>query len=182
MKCAARMADEILRELYSAEEVRERIDELVDRLYQFYADSPSVFIVIAEGAKRFAEILVERHALRNVNPELVTLRAHRTEGTSLGSVQVEAMDPTVFEERDVLIIDDIADEGRTLEAVGTLVEEGEPRSVRTAVLVDKSERRKVDLNLNYVGFGVKSGWVVGLGMDLDGRYRDLDYIAIIEGT
>ena len=64
----------------------------------------------------------------------------------------------------------------------SLVQEGEPRSQRVAVLVSKLSRRKVDIPLDYVGFQVDDGWVVGFGMDLDERYRDLDYLAVAAGA
>lgn len=171
-----------LRELYSAEEVRDRIEGLVERLYRDYADCPVMFVVIAEGARRFADQLVTGLRERNVSPEVAFLRASRTRGSDLGEVQVEAVSPELFEDRDVLVIDDIADEGRTLEAVCGVVAEGEPRSVRVAVLVSKTSRRKVDISVDYTGFSVNTGWVVGFGMDLDGIYRDLDHLAIVEGV
>jgi hypoxanthine phosphoribosyltransferase len=79
----------------------------------------------------------------------------------------------------VLVIDDIADEGVTLRAVLDLVAMAETRSIRTAVLVDKREHRTHPLALDYVGFEVESGWVVGYGMDLNGEYRDLDWIGVL---
>jgi hypoxanthine phosphoribosyltransferase len=171
-----------LTELYSAEEVQRRIEELVDRLYRDYADCPVTFLVIAEGARRFAERLVEALQARKVTLDVVTLRARRTHGTELGEVEIEAVDPSCFEDRDVLVVDDIADEGRTLQAVLSLLEEGEPRSVRVAVLVSKHAGRKVAVPLDYVGFDVEDGWVVGFGMDLDGRFRELNYLALAEGS
>ncbi len=174
--------DHELREIVSAEAVKARIKELGDRLYRDYADTPAVFVVIAEGARRFADTLVHGLVSRNVQPEVIFLRAWRTAGSTLGEVQVQGVDPVAFEDRDVLILDDIADEGRTLEAVSAVVEEGEPRSQRVAVLVSKLSRRKVDIPLDYVGFEVEDGWVVGFGMDLDERYRDLDYLAVADGV
>ena len=79
-------------------------------------------------------------------------------------------------------LDDIADEGRTLEAVTERVRAGGPRSLRTAVLVSKLSRRRVPLELDHVGFEVARGWVVGYGMDLDDAYRDLDWLGVVEGT
>ena len=169
-----------LRELYSSERVRGRIEERVERLYRDYADSPGTILVIADGAQRFADRLVEGLRARNVNPDLVVLRARRTHGTTLGEVEIDALDPSQFEGRDLLVVDDIADEGRTLEAVLALIEEGEPRSVRVAVLVSKHAGRKVAIPLDYVGFDVEDGWVVGFGMDLDGRFRELDSLALVE--
>ena len=171
-----------LRELYTPAEVRARVDELIERLYRDYSDSPATFVVITEGGRRFAERLVEGLARRNVTPEVVSVQARRTHGSTLGEVQVESVDPSVFEDRDVLIVDDIADEGRTLEAVMALIEEGEPRSLQVAVLVSKRERRKVRVALRYIGFNVEAGWIVGFGMDLDGRFRDLDGLAVVKGV
>jgi hypoxanthine phosphoribosyltransferase len=170
-----------LRELYSAEEVQRRIEGIIGRLYRDYADSPVTFLVIAEGARRFAEHLIDALRARDVSIEVVTLRARRTRGAELGQVEIEAVDPSCFEDRDVLVVDDIADEGRTLQAVLSLLEEGEPRSVRVAVLVSKHAGRKVAVPLDYVGFDVEDGWVVGFGMDLDGRFRELDSLALVEG-
>jgi hypoxanthine phosphoribosyltransferase len=170
-----------VREIYSAEEVRTRIDALVERLYRDYADSPVTFLVIAQGARPFARSLALGLRSRKVNPEIVELRAWRTRGTALGEVEIEAIDPSRFEDLDVLVVDDIADEGKTLQAVLSLLEEGEPRSVRVAVLVSKHAGRKVAVPLDYVGFEGEDGWVVGFGMDLNGRYRDLDGLALAEG-
>jgi hypoxanthine phosphoribosyltransferase len=171
-----------LRELYSAADVRTRIAELADELYRAFAGRPVLFVAIAEGALRFTHALTERLRERDVDPEVLVLRATRTAGTELIEVELDAPDPTVFRGRDVLILDDIADEGRTLHAVSRLVHSGGPESVRIAVLVSKTERRELALQLDYVGFEVESGWVLGFGMDLDGRYRDLDYLAIAEGS
>jgi hypoxanthine phosphoribosyltransferase len=63
--------------------------------------------------------------------------------------------------------------------VQELVAEAEPRSLRSAVLVDKRESRREPLSLDYVGFVVERGWVVGFGMDLDGRYRELDFVGVV---
>lgn len=154
--------------------------EIADRLYRDYADSPLTFLCIDEGARRFVEVLTERLERGNVRFEVHYVRATRTRGTTSGEVQVDAFDPSVLEDRDVLVVDDIADEGATLRAVLELVELAETRTVRTAVLVDKHERRSQPLRLDYVGFEVESGWVVGFGMDVDGEFRDLDEIGVVE--
>ena len=99
-----------------------------------------------------------------------------------GEVEVERRGTSVLRDRYVIGIGDIADEGRTLAAVMELVRSGAPASVRAAVLVSKFGRRRVPLELDYVGFELSDGWVVGHGMDLDGVYRDLDHLAIVEGT
>ena len=165
--------------LFTEAEIEARIGELSARIYRDYADSPLIIVCIAEGALRFVDALVEAVEPRGLHPERLTVRARRTEGTTLGPVQVDAFDAESLEDRDVLVVDDIADEGTTLRAVLDLVSMAEPRSVRTAVLVDKRERRTEPLALDYVGFEVESGWVIGYGMDVDGEYRDLDWIGVL---
>ena len=165
--------------LFTEAEIEARIGELSVRIYRDYADSPLIVVCIAEGAIRFVDALLEAVEPRGLCPERLTVRARRTEGTVLGPVQVDAFDAESLEDRDVLVVDDIADEGTTLRAVLDLVSMAEPRSVKTAVLVDKRERRVEPLDLDYVGFEVESGWVIGYGMDVDGEYRDLDWIGVL---
>jgi hypoxanthine phosphoribosyltransferase len=178
MTAAERGPRDRLERVFSEKQVRERIEELVDQLHRAYENRNLLIVVIAEGARRFAEALVDGLEERLLLPSVHYVHASRTRGTELVQVQLESVDPTQFEDRDVLVVDDIADEGRTLEAVLGVVNEGEPRTVDVAVLVSKRERRCVELEIRYVGFEVERGWVVGYGMDLDGRYRELDYIAI----
>jgi hypoxanthine phosphoribosyltransferase len=171
---------EALLTLYSADQVRARIVALVDEIARAYRGRLPLFVVIAEGARRFAAELSAGLERREAAPDTLVLRASRTRGTALGPVELEAPDAAAFAERDVLVIDDIADEGRTLERVIEHVESGAPRSLRVAVLVNKTARRAVRVPIDWSGFEVKDGWVVGFGMDLDGRYRDLDEISVIE--
>jgi len=175
-------AEPVLERVFSEAEIEARIDALASELHRSYANRNLLMVVIAEGARRFADALVDGLEARWMLPEVLCVRASRTRGTELTSVQVEHVDPRSFENRDVLIVDDIADEGRTLDAVTQLVREGEPRSLEAAVLISKAHRRRVELDIRFVGFELERGWAVGFGMDLDGRYRDLDYIAILKGS
>ena len=168
-----------VRPVYSREEVETRLDELAARLYRDYADSPLSIVCIAEGARRFVEALTERLTGRGLVPEVHMVRARRTEGSELSAVQVDAFDPSALEERDVLVVDDIIDEGATIRAVLELVGLAEPRTVRTAVLVDKLERPREVASPDYVGFEIERGWVVGFGMDLNGEFRDLEEIGVV---
>ncbi|MFQ5512811.1 MAG: phosphoribosyltransferase [Myxococcota bacterium] len=170
-----------LRELHSSREVAERIDRLAERIFGDYRGRPIVCVIIEEGARVFAEKLLERLNGLGMQTERVFVRAHRTHGSSLLPIKLEPMDPALFHARDVLLLDDIADEGRTLAAILAQVRAGGPGSVRIAVLVSKHGRRRVDLEIAYSVFEVEKGWVVGFGMDLEGHYRELDHLAVIEG-
>jgi len=165
--------------LFSAESVRTRIAELAAQLARDYAHSPLALVCILEGARRFADALVRELAAHRITPERIDVRARRTQGMRLDPVQIEGFEPERLGGRDALVVDDIADEGATLRAVLDIAALGEPRSLRCAVLVDKRERRTAAVTPDYAGFVVASGWVIGFGMDLDGAYRELDYIAVL---
>ncbi len=169
-----------LREIVSAERVRARVADLVAELGRDYAEGRLTFVVIAEGARRFAEALLAGLRARGLRPEVHVLRVRRTRGRRLEDVRLDPDRAPDVLDRDVLVVDDIVDEGRTLEVVLERIERGGPRSLRVAVLVSKLARRIVPVDLDYVGFEVDDGWVVGLGMDLDGAYRELDHIALAE--
>lgn len=81
--------------------------------------------------------------------------------------------------RDVVIVEDVVDTGRTLAELKGMLEARGPRSVRTCALLDKRERREVPVDVDYVGFTIPDGFVVGYGLDLTGLHRNLPYIATV---
>ncbi len=168
-----------LEELVAADRVRARISELAEQMARDFDGAPFVIVRIDEGARRFVEALAKQLEDRGVAPEVRPIRVRRTRGMALLDVQVAAFDPDVFEGRDVLVVDDIADEGETLRAVLDLLAGVETRSVRTAVLVAKRTARRAPIPLDYVGFEIEGGWVVGFGMDFEGSYRELDSISVV---
>lgn len=168
-----------LRELVAADQVQVRISELAEQMARDFDGAPFVIARIDEGARRFVEALARQLEHRGIAPEVQPIRVRRTRGMALLDVEVDAFDADVFEGRDVLVVDDIADEGETLRAVLDLLSAVEARSVRTAVLVDKRTSRRAPIPLDYVGFEVEDGWVVGFGMDFEGAYRELDTISVV---
>lgn len=177
----------VLREVVSAERVRARIEELAGAIARDFGGASPLFVVIAEGARRFAAAIEtrvrERREFKSVKRiDSLVVRARRTEGQELSDVRLDDFDAARCSTRDVLVLDDIADEGRTLAVVIERVRAAKPHSLRVAVLVNKTARCRVALKLDYVGFEIPDGWIVGFGMDLDGRYRELDHLAVVEGT
>jgi len=83
-------------------------------------------------------------------------------------------------DRHVLIVDDIVDTGLTLGALKRMLEARRPRSVRTCVLLDKAGRRETDVTIDYLGFTIPNVFVVGYGLDYDGLYRNLPYVAALD--
>ena len=169
-----------LRVVHSASEVALRIEALADEIAARHRGRELVLVAIAEGAWRFAERLESGLRARGVAPELLSVRVRRSAGgTALGDLIAEPLDPRTVAGRAVLIVDDIADEGLTLREIERQVERAGATRVERAVLVSKLARRKVPLALDYVGFELADGWIVGFGMDLDGAYRELDYLALL---
>jgi hypoxanthine phosphoribosyltransferase len=172
-----------LRELFAARAVEERIAAVAEEIARALGGGAApILVVIAEGARRFASALRTRLAALGVCADETVVRARRSAGLELRPVELGELDPAALAGRDVVVVDDIADEGRTLEAVCARVRAAAPRSLRTAVLVSKLSRRRVALPLDHVGFEVARGWVVGFGMDLDGALRELDWIGVVEGS
>lgn len=175
-----------VRELIAADRVRARIAELGALLARDLADDvqatglPPLFLVIAEGARRFADALIAAAAPHGLVAEALVVRARRTEGQELVAVAIEPFDERRCHGRAVVLVDDIADEGRTLEALRARVTAARPASLRTAVLVSKHARRRAQIPLDWVGFEVADGWIVGYGMDLDGKLRELDWLGVVE--
>lgn len=161
--------------LFDAEQVEARLDEIASELYRDFAGGPLAMLCVADGARRFAGALTERLGGRGVRCDVQHVGTRRSDGAA-GPLQVDGFDAAALEDRDVLVVADVADRGTTLRAVLELVELGEARSVRTAVLVDKRARR-AGLRLDYTAFEVERGWVVGYGMEIEGELGDLDEIA-----
>jgi hypoxanthine phosphoribosyltransferase len=87
-----------------------------------------------------------------------------------------------IEDRDVVIVEDIIDTGRTVSYLKRNLETRHPRSVRLCALLDKIERRDVDVDIHYLGFTIPDLFVVGYGLDHDGLYRNLPYIAAMDAA
>jgi len=170
--------DTRLRTLFTAEQVRSRIDAITGRIARDYRQTEPLLVVVESGARRFAERILAGLDGSVPGVSVTSLRAKRTRGMELRDVVLSEVEPGVFAGRDVLVVDDIIDEGRTLRAVLDHIRGESPRSVRVAVLVRKTATRRESLVPDYVGFEVEDGWILGYGMDLDGRYRELDYLAV----
>jgi hypoxanthine phosphoribosyltransferase len=92
---------------------------------------------------------------------------------------VKDLDESI-KDKDVIIVEDIVDSGRTLSYLMELLQQRGPKSLRLCTLLDKPDRRVVDVNVNYTGFEIPDEFVVGYGLDYDQKYRNLPYIGVVE--
>ena len=167
--------------LFDAATVGARIDALAREIRGALPEEELLLVVIAEGARRFAQALRERLNPEGRGPEPLIVRARRTRGTELRPVEVEAFELDRVRDAAVLLVDDIADEGRTLAAVREELARGHPRSVHVAVLVDKPVRRAAPIELDFIGFEIGDLWVIGYGLDVDGEFRELNELREYRG-
>ena len=163
--------------LFSADKIAETVSELAARIDRDHSNEGVVVVVVLKGAAIFAADLVR--AMRT-ETELAYLTASSyrdgfTPGESLnlrGDLDLDVAG------RDVLIVDDIIDTGRTLSELSALVADRGPRHVATAALIGKTSRRAPDAEPNYHGLEIGEEFIYGYGLDWDERYRDLPFIAL----
>jgi hypoxanthine phosphoribosyltransferase len=117
-----------------------------------------------------------------VTLDFMALSSYADGTTSSGEVRLLKDLDSALEGRHVLIVEDIVDTGLTLQYLQDILAARGPKSVRTACLLSKPSRRKVDVRVEYIGFTIEDHFVVGYGLDLDERYRNLPHIAVVGGS
>jgi hypoxanthine phosphoribosyltransferase len=176
----ASVLDGDVQPLFSAAEIAERIDGLAGAIAAAKLDDLLV-VAILKGSFIFAADLVRALQARGLEPEIdfMFLASYEGEPTSTGKVRVLHDPEGELKARDVLIVDDIFDSGRTLNfAKERLLARGAKR-VLTCVLVDKQVPRAAPIEPDFVGFACPPVFLVGYGMDLRNRYRELPFIGQI---
>lgn len=171
------------RVLFSHDDILRRSHELVRELQQSYCDERPCLIQVIQGARPFAALI--RAGLEGKLP-LYDVRAKSYEGTqSTGEVKISmlaGLDAKAVENRDVVLLEDIVDTGRTIAALREHFMHLGARSVQVVSLLSKPSRRVVDVAVEYIGFEIPDEFVIGFGMDLDERYRDLPDIVVFEAS
>lgn len=165
--------------LLTEEKIRRRIKSLAREIKQAYGDHEFTIISLINGAVMFTADLM-REIDNPVRLDCIRVSSYGLKTKSIGTPQVIYNLTLDIAKRDVLIIDDILDTGKTLKLVRDLVSELKPASVRTCVLLDKKARREVDLEADFVGFEIPDKFVVGYGLDFAERYRNLPGIGVLK--
>ncbi len=173
--------EEFLEEILIPEEaLRQRVAELGAQISQDYKHSEKlVLLCILRGGVMFLTDLIRHLTV----PHMVDFMAVSSYGAgsrqSTGQVRITLDLNTSIEDCDVLIVEDIIDSGRTLASVINLLSARKPRSLAVCTLLDKAERREVEVPLRYVGFTIPNKFVFGYGLDLDELYRNLPFIGVV---
>jgi hypoxanthine phosphoribosyltransferase len=117
-----------------------------------------------------------------VSMDFMSVSSYGSSTKSSGIVRIVKDLDEPLEGKDVLVVEDIVDSGRTVNYLTELFKDRMAKSIRYCTLLDKPERRVVDLDMDYVGFEIPDKFVVGYGMDYDQRYRNLPYIGVVRFT
>ena len=169
---------EEIKELISEEQVNARIKELGEQISKDYAGKSVHLVCILKGACLFMCELAKRIE-GPVSMDFMTVSSYGSGTKSTGVVRIRKDLDDPIKDLHVLIVEDIVDSGRTLAYLGEVFRDRGCASVRTCTLLDKPERRVVDLKVDYTGFEIPDQFVVGYGMDYDQRYRDLPFIGVV---
>lgn len=162
--------------------IARRIHEIVDVIAQDFDDKDFVVIGILKGSFIFLADLVRQFYHHRLQPQ-VDFMILSSYGAGTAPTTMVKVERDVFVDitgKNVLVVDDILDTGRTMQYIKERLKWLEPAMVKTCVLLDKPSRRKVDIQADYVGFLVEDLFVIGYGLDYDGYFRELPYIAVME--
>ena len=171
---------EDIKVLISEEELHKRIGELAKQIYQDYNGEDITFICILKGSIFFTVELAKRMP-NDINFEFIRVSSYHGEN-STGVIKMKVDLQGDIEGKDVIIIEDIIDTGRTLSYLKEYLKSKGPRSLKICSLLDKKERRVVPMEADYVGFDIPDKFVVGYGLDVDEKFRNLPYIGYFENV
>jgi hypoxanthine phosphoribosyltransferase len=168
------------RVLISEAELTRRIGELGADLARDFARERPILVGVLQGAFLFMADLIRAVPI-DLTTDFIGVASYAGAKSS-GQVRIVSDLSVSIEGRHVVIVEDIVDTGLTLSYLKRTLEARHPRSLRVCVLVDKIERRKVDVGIDYVGFTIPNVFVVGYGFDYEGLYRNLPYVAALDGV
>jgi hypoxanthine phosphoribosyltransferase len=161
--------------------LRARIAELGAAIARDYGGQNPVLVGVLQGAFLFMADLIRATPI-DLTTDFIGVSSYGSGTKSSGQVRLVSDLSMAVEDRHVLIVEDIVDTGLTLAYLKRNLEARHPRSVRVCVLADKVERREIDVAVDYVGFTVPNVYVVGYGFDYGGVFRNLPYVAALEGA
>ena len=177
MRKEGKMAEKIT-VLITEEEIDRRVRELAAQISKDYEGRKIRMVGILKGASFFMCELAKRITVP-VSIDFMQVSSYGGATESTGTVRIRKDLDESIEGLDVIIVEDIVDSGRTLAFLGDFLKSKGAKSIRYCTLLDKPERRVVDLKADYAGFEIPDQFVVGYGMDYDQEYRNLPYIGVV---
>ena len=172
---------ESIKVLVPEAEVAKRIEELGKKISEDYAGKQVHLICVLKGGVFFMCELAKRISVP-VSMDFMSVSSYGDGTSSSGVVKIAKDLDESLEGKDVLVVEDIIDSGRTLYYLLDILKKRNPKSMSLCTLLDKPDRRVRDVKVNYVGFEIPDEFVVGYGLDYAQKYRNLPYIGVVEGV
>ena len=165
--------------LLTEREVDERIQAIGEQISKDYAGKQVHLVCVLKGGAFFMCELAKRISVP-VSLDFMSVSSYGSDTKSSGVIRIVKDLDESLKDKDVIVVEDIVDSGRTLSYLLKMLQSRGPRSLALCTLLDKPERRVVDVNVNYTGFQIPDEFVVGYGLDYDQRYRNLPYIGVVK--
>ncbi len=165
--------------LLTEEQIKARVKTIATEIKQAIGEGEFTIVALINGAMMFTADLM-REIDNPVRLDCIRVSSYGAKTKSIGTPQVIYSLTLDIAQRDVLLIDDILDTGKTLKLVSDLINDLKPASLRTCVLLDKKARREVAIEADFVGFEIPDKFVVGYGLDFAERYRNLPGIGVLK--
>lgn len=167
------------RVIISQADIEKRVTALGEQIASDYAHSENLLLLgLLRGSVVFMTDLM-RKIHHPMTLDFMSVSSYSGSESS-GFVRIDSDHKTSIRGWDVILVDDIIDSGFTIRTVKKLLLDREPRSLKVCALLDKPERHKVDVDIDYLGFSIPDYFVVGYGLDIDEKGRNLPYIASVD--
>ena len=172
------MLEDVQQILLDQETVARRVKELGAQITEDYAGREPVLVCILKGAALFTADLC-RHIDLPISLDFMAISSYGSGTSSSGVVRITKDLDSSIENKDVIIVEDIVDSGLTLSYLLAILKSRHPASLSICVLLDKPERREVEVPVRYRGFEIPDHFVVGYGLDYAEKYRNLPYVGVL---
>ncbi len=169
---------ERVEKMLSAEEIAARLDGLAEELYQEFGDEQVEMVCALKGAVVVTVDLAKRMKMP-VTLNFMSVSSYGDGTVSSGNINVKMDLDEDISGKNVLIVEDIIDTGRTLKKLKELLLFRKPKKLKIVTLLDKPDRRQAEISADFVGFEIPDAFVVGYGLDYAQRYRNLDYVGVV---
>jgi len=170
---------EHVRVMLSEEAVNKRIQQIGEEISKDYAGKQIHLVCVLKGGSFFMCELAKRITVP-VSLDFMSVSSYGSSTKSSGVVKIIKDLDEPLKDKEVIVVEDIVDSGRTLSYLLEILQSRKPKSLRLCTLLDKPQRRVTNVTVDYTGFEIPDEFVVGYGLDYNQRYRNLPYIGVVE--
>jgi hypoxanthine phosphoribosyltransferase len=165
--------------MISETDIKKRVKKIAEEIESDFNNEPIVLIVVLKGSFVFAADLI-REMKGDIKVDFISVSSYGNDTETTGKVRLlKDLDANITNQN-VVVVEDIIDSGLTLNFLRGHLQTHNPKEIKICTLLDKPERRRVELPVDYVGFVIPDEFIVGYGIDYAQKYRNLPYIAIVE--